>query len=89
MEDRHDTSSQDFDGSQHLLMRQRRDTHLERDARDAADADPNRQRILQRAMVDRLTGEWRAVSISYRYTAKKFDEIRPPCDGRAAVLGSY
>ena len=36
-DDGRDAGSQDFDRSQHLLMRERRDAHLERDARDAAE----------------------------------------------------
>ena len=35
--DGRDAGAQNFYGSQHLLMRKRRDTHLERDARDAAE----------------------------------------------------
>src|SRR5260221_343012 len=57
-------------GVQHCLVWKRRDTHLECDAGDAganegfggaADTDPYRQRILQRARVDRLAGKSRAV----------------------------
>src|SRR5258706_4716546 len=36
-DDGRDACSQYLDGSQHLLMRKRRDTHLERDASDAAE----------------------------------------------------
>src|ERR1039457_3863950 len=36
-DDGRDEGAQDLDGPQHLLMRKRRDTHLERDARDAAE----------------------------------------------------
>jgi hypothetical protein len=36
-DDGRDSGSQNFDSTQHLLMRQRRHTHLECDARDAAE----------------------------------------------------
>ena len=36
-DDGRDAASQDFNGPQHLLVRERRDAHLEREARDAAE----------------------------------------------------
>src|SRR5260370_23155273 len=76
-----DASSQNLDGPQHLLMRERRDAHLERNAREAAEDIVHVQYLLRDHFG--IANEQRTCGSTHRI------ELPPRSCGPAAFLSKF